>query len=42
MLKYNVRGENIEVTSALREYVEKKISKLEKFFDSTRKYEGIF
>ena len=33
MLKYNVRGENIEVTSALREYVEKKISKLEKFFE---------
>ena len=35
MLKYNVRGENIEVTSALREYVEKKISKLEKFFEDT-------
>ena len=35
MLKYNVRGENIEVTSALREYVEKKLSKLNKFFEDT-------
>lgn len=32
MLKYNVRGENIEVTDALREYVEKRLSKLEKYF----------
>ena len=29
---YNVRGENIEVTPALRDYAEKKISKLEKYF----------
>ncbi|QNQ82567.1 ribosome-associated translation inhibitor RaiA [Lactobacillus sp. PV037] len=33
MLKYNVRGENIEVTDALREYVEKRLSKLEKYFE---------
>ncbi|MDF7638573.1 ribosome-associated translation inhibitor RaiA [Lactobacillus sp. ESL0791] len=33
MLKYNVRGENIEVTDALREYVEKRLKKLEKYFD---------
>ena len=26
MLKINVRGENIEVTGAIREYVEKKLS----------------
>ena len=32
MLKINVRGENIEVTNAIREYVEKKLSKLEKYF----------
>ncbi|KRM18332.1 ribosome-associated inhibitor protein Y [Ligilactobacillus hayakitensis DSM 18933 = JCM 14209] len=32
MLKINVRGENIEVTGAIREYVEKKLEKLEKFF----------
>ncbi|MFC4322479.1 ribosome hibernation-promoting factor, HPF/YfiA family [Litchfieldia salsa] len=34
-MKYNVRGENIEVTPALREYVEKKLSKLERYFDGT-------
>lgn len=28
-----VRGKNIEVTNALREYVEKKVGKLEKFMD---------
>lgn len=28
-----VRGKNIEVTNALREYVEKKIKKIEKFID---------
>ena len=28
MLKYNVRGENIEVTDALRSYVEKRLKKL--------------
>lgn len=32
---YNVRGENIEVTPALREYVEKKIGKLERYLDYT-------
>lgn len=32
MFKYNIRGENIEVTEAIRMYVEKKISKLEKYF----------
>ncbi|GAY72669.1 ribosome hibernation-promoting factor, HPF/YfiA family [Lentilactobacillus kosonis] len=33
MLIFNIRGENIEVTQAIREYVEKRISKLEKYFD---------
>ncbi|MFC6346973.1 ribosome hibernation-promoting factor, HPF/YfiA family [Vagococcus carniphilus] len=32
MFRYNVRGENIEVTQAIREYVEKKIGKLERYF----------
>lgn len=32
-MKYNIRGENIEVTVAIREYVEKKISKLNKYFE---------
>lgn len=34
MIRYNVRGENIEVTDAIREYVEKKVSKIEKYFDN--------
>ncbi|KGX86178.1 ribosome hibernation-promoting factor, HPF/YfiA family [Pontibacillus litoralis] len=32
-MKYNIRGENIEVTAALREYVEKKIGKLNRYFE---------
>ncbi|GEL14640.1 ribosome hibernation-promoting factor, HPF/YfiA family [Pediococcus cellicola] len=35
MLDFNVRGENIEVTEAIRNYVEKRISKLEKYFDTS-------
>ncbi|MFJ7977640.1 ribosome hibernation-promoting factor, HPF/YfiA family [Peribacillus sp. NPDC096379] len=31
-MEYNIRGENIEVTPAIREYVEKKIGKLERYF----------
>nr|MBO2481411.1 ribosomal subunit interface protein [Bacillaceae bacterium] len=31
-MNYNIRGENIEVTPALRDYAEKKISKLERYF----------
>ncbi|WP_243290305.1 ribosome-associated translation inhibitor RaiA [Bacillus sp. FJAT-47783] len=31
----NVRGENIEVTPALREYVEKKLAKLERYFEES-------
>ncbi|HLR65667.1 ribosome hibernation-promoting factor, HPF/YfiA family [Virgibacillus alimentarius] len=33
-MKYNIRGENIEVTEAIRDYVEKKIGKLERYFDT--------
>ncbi len=33
-MKYNIRGENLEVTPALREYVEKKVGKLERYFDT--------
>ncbi|WP_071393571.1 ribosome hibernation-promoting factor, HPF/YfiA family [Bacillus tuaregi] len=36
-MNYNIRGENIEVTPAIREYVEKKISRLEKYFTETPK-----
>ncbi|WP_462410102.1 ribosome hibernation-promoting factor, HPF/YfiA family [Neobacillus sp. Marseille-QA0830] len=30
-MKFNIRGENIEITSAIRQYVEKKVSKLERY-----------
>lgn len=33
MFRYNVRGENIEVTDAIRDYVEKKVGKLERYFN---------
>lgn len=33
MLRYSVRGENIEVTDAIRDYVEKKVGKITKYFD---------
>ncbi len=34
-MNFNIRGENIEVTPALRNYSEKKVSKLERYFDGT-------
>lgn len=34
-MNFNIRGENIEVTPAIREYVEKKIGKLERYFNNT-------
>ena len=34
-MNFNIRGENIEVTPALRNYVEKKVGKLERYFDET-------
>ena len=33
MLKFNIRGENVEVTESIRDYVIKRISKLEKVFE---------
>lgn len=33
-MNYNIRGKNVEVTQPIREYVEKKISKLNKYFDT--------
>ncbi|KXT77453.1 ribosome hibernation-promoting factor, HPF/YfiA family [Streptococcus sp. DD13] len=32
MIKFNIRGENLEVTEALRAYVEDKVAKIEKYF----------
>ncbi|EJL46871.1 ribosomal subunit interface protein [Brevibacillus agri] len=34
-MKFNIRGENIQVTAALKEYVEKKVGRLEKYFETT-------
>jgi ribosomal subunit interface protein len=33
MLNFNIRGENIEVTPAIREHVESKINKIERYFN---------
>lgn len=33
-MNFTIRGENISVTEALREYIEKKVSKLERYFES--------
>lgn len=33
MATFTVRGKNIEITSALREYVEKRVGKVTKYFD---------
>lgn len=35
MSKFNIRGENVEVTDAIRDYVVKRISKLQKFFEDS-------
>lgn len=34
-MNYNIRGNKLEVTEAIREYVIKKVSKLERYFDTT-------
>ncbi len=33
MLNFNIRGENIDVTPAIREYVESKVEKIERYFN---------
>lgn len=33
-MNLNIRGENLEVTKALRDYVEKKLGRLDKYFDT--------
>jgi len=32
MLQFNIRGENIEVTPAIRDHIEKKVEKIERYF----------
>ena len=47
MLNFNIRGENIEVTPAIREHVENKVIKTRKVFyrwcerDCKRKFESV-
>ncbi len=33
-MKFHIRGKNVEVTNALRDYAERKVGRLEKFFES--------
>lgn len=33
-MKYNIRGEKVEITSAIRDYIKDKIGKLDKYFDN--------
>lgn len=32
-MNFNIRGENLEITTPLRDYTEKKVGKLERYFD---------
>ncbi|WLV23973.1 ribosome-associated translation inhibitor RaiA [Aciduricibacillus chroicocephali] len=34
-MRYNIRGENVEVTDAIKTYIEKKVGKLERYFNHT-------
>ncbi|MCS1352229.1 ribosome hibernation-promoting factor, HPF/YfiA family [Mechercharimyces sp. CAU 1602] len=38
-MHFHIRGQNIEVTDALKQYTEKKIGRLEKYFETTPKTE---
>lgn len=39
-MQFTIRGQQIDVTDALREYVDKKLSKLEKYFEAPPTSEG--
>lgn len=34
-MKYNIRGEKVEITSAIKSYIEDKIGKLDKYFENS-------
>lgn len=36
-MNFHIRGENLQVTEALREYVEKKVGRLDRYFDNELK-----
>ena len=40
MLRFNIIGENIEVKESIRNYVEKRVSKLERYFDKEKSPEA--
>ena len=37
MIKYSIRGENLEVTEAIRDYVVSKLEKIEKYFQAEQR-----
>ena len=37
-MKYNIRGEKVEITDSIRKYIEEKIDKLKKYFDASEEY----
>ena len=39
MLKYSIRGENLEVTEAIRDYVVSKLEKIEKYFQADEMFD---
>ncbi|MEK3733204.1 MULTISPECIES: ribosome hibernation-promoting factor, HPF/YfiA family [Paenibacillus] len=39
-MQFSIRGQQIEVTEALKDYVDKKLSRLEKYFDAPPASEG--
>ena len=39
-MKYNIRGEKVEVTEAIRSYIEDKIGKLDKYFENADNITG--
>ncbi|MFD1953960.1 ribosome hibernation-promoting factor, HPF/YfiA family [Paenibacillus thailandensis] len=40
-MKFNIRGQRLQVTEALRDYVERKLSRLAKYFDESEPSETI-
>ena len=39
-MKYNIRGNKIDVTKAINDYIEEKVSKLEKYLDDNEEVEA--
>ncbi|MFS9093574.1 ribosome-associated translation inhibitor RaiA [Streptococcus sp. Marseille-Q3533] len=40
MIKYSIRGENLEVTEAIRDYVVSKLEKIEKYFQADQELDA--